>query len=258
MTKKKAATTKPANPALIVFGAIDGKHRAGTFSEAEAPLAKKAAAELGLSILEVNDKTTRDLATKLRAGNAHANAGGLLPVAPKAAYTLLTGGPAGTVKGKDSKPHLPKGFLDIGVGSLVASQDSDPIDGFWLAVVTKQKGDMFTLRWTSRSDLRTFTKHRYNLGLLWPGEDLPAGHGDANNGTYPASWAAIDANMVVLAVEDGPIQQLWEATVIEVTGPDTFKLKWRDYPDVPSIERSRHDLALIYSNPGAIKRNKKS
>ena len=76
MTKKKAATTKPASPALIVFGAIDGKHRAGTFSEAEAPLAKKAAAELGLSILEVNDKTTRDLATKLRAGNAHANAGG--------------------------------------------------------------------------------------------------------------------------------------------------------------------------------------
>ena len=87
---------------------------------------------------------------------------------------------------------------------------------------------MFTLRWKSRDDRRTFTKHRYNLGLLWPGEDLPAGHGDANNVTYPASWAAIDANMVVLAVEDGPIQQLWEATVIEVTGPDTFKLKWRD------------------------------
>jgi transposase len=40
---------------------------------------------------------------------------------------------------------------------------------------------------------------------------------------------------------------------------------WRDlpenfgpYPDVPAIERSRHDLALMYPNPGAMKRNKKS
>lgn len=55
-----------------------------------------------------------------------------------------------------------------------------------------------------------------------------------------------------------PISQLWEAKVIEVTGPDTFKLKWRDYPDVPAIERPRHSLALLYPNPGAIKRNKKS
>ena len=41
MTKKKAATTKPASPALIVFGTIDGKCRAGSFSDADAPLAKK-------------------------------------------------------------------------------------------------------------------------------------------------------------------------------------------------------------------------
>jgi hypothetical protein len=57
MTKKKAATTKPANPTLVVFGTIDGKHRAGTFSEAEAALAKKAAAELGLSVLDVDNKS---------------------------------------------------------------------------------------------------------------------------------------------------------------------------------------------------------
>jgi hypothetical protein len=258
MTKKKAATTKSASPALIVFGAIDGKYRAGTFSEAEAALAKKAAAELGLSVLDVDNKSKRDLATKLSAGRVHANASRFVPIAPRAVYALLTDGPAEPVKGKDSEPHLPKSFQDIGVGSLVASQDSDPADGYWLAVVTKQKGDMLTLRWKSSSDRRIIIKHRYSLGLLWPGEDLPVAPDDAKNETYPANWQLIGVNSVVIAVEDGPARQLWQATVIEATGPDTFKLKWRDSPDVPAIERPRHSLVLMYPNPGAVKRSKKS
>lgn len=90
MTKKKAITKKPASPALIVFGTIEGKHCAGTFLEAEAALAKKAAAELGLSMLEVTDKATRDLAIKLRPGMAHANASGFIGAAPKSVFAKLT------------------------------------------------------------------------------------------------------------------------------------------------------------------------
>lgn len=123
----KAATKKSTSVTLIVFGNIDGKQRAGTFAEADAELAKKAAAELGLSIREVNDKATRDLATKLRPGNAYANAAGFLPVAPNPVYRKLTIGAPGMVKGKDSEPHLPKSFQDIGVGSVVASRQHYPL-----------------------------------------------------------------------------------------------------------------------------------
>lgn len=258
MTKKKAATKKTIKPSLIVFGNLDGKQRAGTFAEVDAELAKKAATELSLSIREVNDKATRDIAAKLRPGNAHANASGFLPVAPKAIYGKLTVGAAGMAKGKDSEPHLPKSFQDIRIGSAVASQDTDPQDGMWLAVVTKQKGDMFTLRWKSPSERPAFTKHRFNLALLWPGEDLVVGPDDVTSETYPANWAAINLNMIVGAMEDGPIGQIWEATVIEATGPNTFRLEWRGFPDAPAIERPRRSLALMYPNPGAIKRNKKS
>jgi hypothetical protein len=259
MTKKKTATKKPASPALIVFGTIDGKHRAGTFSEAEAALARKAAAELGLSMLEVTDKTTRDLAIKLRPGVAHASASGLIGAAPKSVFAKLTGGIAGEGKGNASEPSLPKSWATIGIGDRVLAFDEDMADGLWIAVTLKKKGDMYSLRWQSRSERRTFTRHKYNLVLLWPGEDLPVATATKEpNSIYPIDWRSIDLKTVICAQEDGPIGQFWPAEVVEVIGQDRFKLQWRGYPATPAIERSRHDLALMYPNPGVIKPNKKS
>ena len=142
MTKKQAATKKSTSVKLIVFGLLDGKQRAGTFAEADAALATKAATELGLSVLEVTDKETKELAAKLRPGKVHATASGFLPAVPKAVYGKLTGS-IGIEKKGVGNLHLPKTFADITVGSIVASHDADETDGLWPAVVTKQSGDIF-------------------------------------------------------------------------------------------------------------------
>jgi hypothetical protein len=275
MTKKKAATTKPANPTLVVFGTIDGKHRAGTFSEAEAALAKKAAAELGLSVLDVDNKSKRDLAAKLPAGRVHANASGFVPIARKAIFDVLT-----SIIGRDaqsnqeggrsqigtdvvsssspqklSEPRLPRNWDDIAVGDLVLSQDSDPADGWWSAIVVKIQKDMISLRWQQRLSKKTFQKHKFNLALIWPGEDTSPEQVEATNQPVklPGNWQTIDLNQLVLAKEDGPMEQWWEATPLEVVG-DGFTLKWRDYPNVPVITRTRFGLALIHPVPGGPKR----
>jgi hypothetical protein len=280
MTKKKAATTNPASPTLIVFGTIDGKHRAGTFSEAEAALAKKAAAELGLSVLDVDNKSKRDLAAKLPAGRVHANASGFAPIARKAIYEVLTsiiGGDAqsnqegkrtqiGTDEvsssspQKPSKPRLPKTWDDIQPGDLVLSQDRDPADGFWEAIVVRKAGTMYTLKWRQRQlSQRAFFKHHYNLGLMWPGEDMTTKKSEPNDAgsIYPRSWKAIGLQSLVLAQEQGPMQQWWEATPIKIEG-DTFTLKWRDFPTLPNFVRPRFALALLHPNPTGVKASSKT
>ena len=278
---KKVIVKKAANPALIVFGEIDGKPHAGTFSNADSALAKKAATKLGLSVLIANEQTARDFANKLPAGSVHANASGFVPLARKAVYDLLTNMIRADAQlnneGRQQKaeanaspvskhqnsppPRRPIHWDDISVGDLVLSQDSDPHDGWWTAIVVKRKGDMCTLRWQKRSDRRTFKRHKFNLALLWPGEDFAEVRNEARGRktSYPINWGAIEFNHFVLAQEDGPIQQFWNSKIIEASGQDQFKLRWDGYLDVPEIERHRHSLALIHPNPGnSIRRSKAS
>lgn len=247
-TKNKVAM-KTSNGVLIVFGVLEGKQRAGTFAEADAALAKKAAAELGLSILDVADKATKELASKLRPGNAHANATGFLPAAPKAIYANLTGGTAS--KGKDSEPRRPPNWDDLSVGDIVVSQDTDPEDGWWYAKILLIKGDMCTLQWHTRSDKKSFKKHKFNVGLLWPGEDLDVVSLNAKgqSSVYPASWQSIDVGHLVVCPEQGPVQQSWNCRVTELIGDDRLKLRWDGYPHVGEFERPRHGVALIYPIP---------
>lgn len=249
-TKKKVAT-KTFTSVLIVFGALEGKQRAGTFAEAEVALAKKAAAELGLSVLEVADKATQELAAKLRPGNSHANASGFLPVAPKSVYLRLTGGIGEKSKRNGVELRRPQNWDDLSIGDIVLSQDTDPEDGWWYARVLLIKGDMCTLQWHTRSDKQSFKKHKFNLALLWPGEDLPIAPTESKeqNSVYPVSWQSINAGDVVVCPEQGPVQQFWNCRVTELVGEDRLKLQWDGYPHVPEFERLRDGVALIYPIP---------
>jgi hypothetical protein len=277
MTKKNAKPGKPGRvgPALIAFGLTeDGKPRAGTFHAADIELATKAAAAMGLAILKLKDPKARDLATQIPGGQVHAKGRGFVPLIRQAQYAQLTefakaqgviiqDGLAGEIKNSktpatpdnksDREPHLPNSWDHIDVGALVLAQDTDPKDGWWQAVVVAKNGEMYTLRWQQSQTRRVIIKHKFNLALLWPGNDPNIKPLEVKDtaAIYPVSWQAIGLNQVVLAKEEGPMEQWWEAHPIEVS-TDTFTLKWRDYPALPTIVRPRAALALVHPNPGAV------
>src|SRR5262249_26858372 len=140
---------------------------------------------------------------------------------------------------KKAQPPLPATWDDIKVGHLVIAPEKDPDDGWWQAIVTRIDGDMLSLRWEGTSRGRQFARHRFNVGLMYSGRDLPLGKErvSAQSGSaYPKGWGDIDLNKIVLAKEDGPAEQWWEAKPIDKNG-DTFTLLWCDREDVASIMR---------------------
>jgi hypothetical protein len=275
MTKTNAKPGKPgrAGPALILFGrSEDGKPRAGTFQEGEIETATKASAGMGLAVLKVSDAQAHDLATKIPAGRVHANGRGFVPFIRGNLYAQLqdlakaqgidptdralngesnSETPAAPAHGKSGpEQRLPKSWDDIAVGNLVLAQETDPKDGWWEATVIKKSGDMYTLKWRQTLQRRNVLRHKFNLAPIWPGDDpnvKPLAIKEPV-AMYPVSWQAIDLNHLVLAKEEGPMEQWWEANPIDAHG-DSFTLRWRDYPAIPTIVRPRLGLALIHPNP---------
>ena len=72
-----------------------------------------------------------------------------------------------------------------------------------------------------------------------------------NAGTsLPTDWAHITGNSLVLAYS--PDDEAWfEAVVIGTGMGGSFTLKWRDYPDDPTITCKRHELALMFPTKDA-------
>jgi hypothetical protein len=68
---------------------------------------------------------------------------------------------------------------------------------------------------------------------------------------YPVDWSTLTVDQTVLAKEDGPIEQWWEAKIVKVdkVDKDQFTLQWRDYPKLPQIVRGRSSLGLMHPAP---------
>ena len=177
---------KPAKPltqpAIILFGLSPiGKPRAGSFRGTDVPAARKAAAKLGLSTLEVTDQAGLALAAKVPAGAIAAHGDKVVPFVAKDLYGQIealgrpqpkNGSDAqGPVNAAGSGRRLPTSWDDIKVGDLVLAQDTDPADGWWQATIVEQHGDVFKLRWPRSERGRPFQKHRLTLGLICPGEN---------------------------------------------------------------------------------------
>jgi hypothetical protein len=94
------------------------------------------------------------------------------------------------------------------------------------------------------------------LGLICPdeagteGKDSPKPDPKQSLGTsvYPANWSALAVDQTVLAKEDGPMAQWWEAKIVKID-KDQFTLQWRDYPKLPQIVRTRPSLGLMHPAP---------
>ncbi len=161
---------------------------------------------------------------------------------------------------------MPPDWGAIGVGDVVVANQSQD-DGWFEAIVVEQNGDMFTLRWRDYPRERRVVRHRFRLGLLYPGSQPTAGSGNgkptkasgqakhdkplvanpaSNSQSLPEHWDQIDINHLVLAKDDSQWGACWEAIPVEKAG-DAFKLRWREKyaANVGLITRPRFDLALI-------------
>jgi hypothetical protein len=262
--------TKPASPqtqpTVILFGESPiGKPRAGTFKGSDVGPARKAAAKLGLAIADVGDQQGRTLAAKLPAGRIHGHGDGVVPFVGKELFAQLqvwarpsTNGTNATkpssTQSLASGPRLPTSWDDIKIGDLVLAQDTDPADGWWQATVVERDGDLFKLRWPRSERGRPFQKHRVTLGLICPSDKQQSVQSGSKKSSaepssaFPKDWAAIGVGQIVLAKEDGPCQQWWEAKTVKVD-KDLFTLQWRDQPNLPSIVRPRAGLGLMHPTP---------
>ena len=179
---------------------------------------------------------------------------------PTAPDNGASGSAAGSRPPASSAAKLPRNWQEIGVGDLVLFQENLQ-DGWYEAIVVEVNGDMFSLRWRDWPRARQFARHRLRLALLYPGakSDLERPRsvksdgpsvGDQTNtkssdAALPKDWHEIDLNHLVLAKTEGPWANWFEAIPIEKVG-DGFKLRWRDYGNLPPAIRPRRELALIY------------
>ena len=269
---------------LVLFG-IDnrGKPKGARFGKEHASLAMKAATQLQLNVLASNDPKVAEIAARLPVGRVHATGRTFVPFIRRDLYDKLlaaaanghahsassssgSSGASGSTPG-GSAPHLPRNWQEIGIGDLVVA-NQDRWEGSYEAIVVEQNGDMFTLRWRDYPRERRIVRHRFRLGLLYPGprptaengksakasahpkHDKPvAAHVAGSGPSLPKDWDEIDINHLVLAKDDSQWGAWWEAIAVEKAG-DLFKLRWREKyaANVPLITRPRFDLALICPN----------
>lgn len=283
MTQKAKSFQSVTRPIahVVLFGLDEnGKPKAARFSEPQADLATKAAAQLKLRVLPVSDATIAELAAKLPSGRVHANGKGFIPTIRHDLYSKLleaSGQPveaqSAPINARANQPALklaskrPPGWDEIAAGHIVIIQDDDPKDGWWEAIVIGVAADMLSLRWRANTRGRTLARHRNSVALMYPESatssaerPAPAAKNAQSNhkkgsdaeaaspkSPYPRHWSDIRPEHIVLAREDGPLGQWWEATVVSQQD-DTFTLRWRDYADLPSITRPRQELALLHAS----------
>lgn len=185
--KVKAPPTEP--PALIVFGRDEaGKAHASYFAEADADLARKAAALMGFHALGVTAGGLAELAATLPAGRVFASGRGFVPFVKQATYEALAGfagvpidaaplpraKPAKIASSDDQaatdqsvEHHRPKGWDDLKVGSLVLAPEHDP--SWWQAVIVEMRPEnLFVVRWLGWPDEPLTAVKLEDLALLHP------------------------------------------------------------------------------------------
>ncbi|HEX4407385.1 MAG TPA: hypothetical protein VH206_01305 [Xanthobacteraceae bacterium] len=258
-----------ALPVIAVFGvSAIGKPKAGTFKGSDISAARKAATKLGFAVVDLAGDGGSALMSKLPAGRIGGAGHNIVPFVSKDLYTQInafqtkhqTNGQAKvalqTAKPSESSvPHLPRDWAEIKPGDHVLAQESDPKDGWWLVTITEANDDLLKLRWPGNGRGRPIQKHRLTFGLMFPidGEKdasktspkKPNGKSDV---AYPSDWPSIAMGHTVLAKEDGPVEQWWEARVVKAD-KDEMTIQWRDYPSLPSIVRPRFSLGLVHPAP---------
>ncbi|MDW9970412.1 hypothetical protein GOB98_10475 [Sinorhizobium meliloti] len=62
----------------------------------------------------------------------------------------------------------------------------------------------------------------------------------------PEDWSKLLVGDLVLAREGDPEEGWFEAIVVAQAAEDRFRLRWRDWPDLPTFTRTITDIALLH------------
>ena len=179
-----------------MFGTDEsGKPHASAFSQADSALAEKAAALMGMQVLQLASDEQRQLAAKLPAGRVFASGRAFVPFVQAGVYQALrtfAGPPRPSPAGDPSpactsQPEAAQGdsgpsqaealaagaggglkpaLTAIDVGTVVLA--AEPMNGWWEAVVVKAKGDALTLKWRDFPDEPHFVRRRHKVVRLQP------------------------------------------------------------------------------------------
>ena len=174
MGKKAKPAEAAVAPAIIVFGLDDSQRpHASWFAEPDALLAEKAAGLMGMQVLRVATDEHRLAAWELATGRVFASGKGFVPFCAKGTYDRLTAfegafKPEVAVAAADPLPepgNVPATWSGIGLHSIVLAADGES-PGWFEAIVTEAKDDLFALRWVTWPDLPTFVRRGEHLSLL--------------------------------------------------------------------------------------------
>ena len=202
----KAGTDNATEPAaLVVFGKDDaGKPHASAFIAGDAELAAKAATLMGMQLLQVVTDEQRALAAQLPVGRVFASGRAFVPfvraglyealvaaspvdlaAAPGDPETACTGYPEAPAVASPAEPGQPApepakppppppARPPITVGSVVLAPEPHG-NGWWEAVIVKQRGKRLNLRWRDWPDDPEFACRPEQLGLFNTPDGLPLG-----------------------------------------------------------------------------------
>jgi hypothetical protein len=178
--KPPGKAKRAASIGIVVFGKDEaGKPHASLFSEADAPLATKAAGLMGMQVLRPVSTAASELAAKLPKGRVFASGRGFVPFVRLKLYEALlmthadpenqlpvdASAPSKPIGSSDTPPSTDASLIDLKEGTVVLAPAA-PDEGWWEAVVVKAKGDLLTLRWRDYPDDPPFARRRNQIALF--------------------------------------------------------------------------------------------
>lgn len=158
---------------VVVFGfGNDDRPRAAWFPHTQGELARAAASQLRLNVIDVPTGHAADLVTKLPAGQIHAAGPAMVPpvrddLYEKVVATLNPHGEAGLDPGEPVVTDMPSSWDAIKPGHLVLFHEG-LADGWWEAIVVSRSGDKVTLRCRDYPGYSKFTMRIAEIALLHP------------------------------------------------------------------------------------------
>lgn len=206
----------PATATLIVLGRDDaGKPHASWFDDNEAILATKAAGLMGMAVLEIADDALRVASASLPHGRVFASGKAFVPFVKAATYDAISA-------------HLPP---------AIRAELNEP---------RRKVETSLTEAVLDRSSAGKASGLKRSAAVGDIGGDSP----NIDTPTIPKDWNAVAVGSLVL-VSEGEQDGWYEAVVIEAHDDELFTLRWRDWPDLPTLLRHRRHLGLLHPDHAA-------
>jgi hypothetical protein len=120
-------------------------------------------------------------------------------------------------------------------------------NGWREAIVQKVSDHLVYVVWKEYPEEGVKRKKLHEIALLTgPIFDENDGAGENTEQLRERMWNALSKGDIVIADERDGLGW-WEARVLNVVGPSSVHLEWRDYPDQAAVTRDRVEIAFLFA-----------